>query len=131
MQFPHEASNVATTVIAQQLLVEYTILLIVVKLESAAFLAAKDTAQGLVDEALTPDWQVFLKIVVKSDAVVCIFEELDVLLKIFKVELLLRLEEKRPIGLHCFKALGFLVELQDSLFAGIHAEVNFLQLAIV
>lgn len=49
MQFPHEAGNVTTTVIAQQLLIEYTILLIVVKLESAAFLATKDAAQGLVD----------------------------------------------------------------------------------
>ena len=93
MQFPHEAGNVATTVIAQQLLIEYTILLIVVKLESAAFLATKDAAQGLIDKCLTPDWQVLLKIIVKSDAVVRIFEEHDVLLKILKVELLLRLEE--------------------------------------
>lgn len=93
MQFPHEAGNVATTVITKQLLIEYTILLIVVKLESAAFLATKDAAQGLVDKCLTPDWQVLLKIIVKSDAVVRIFEEHDVLLKILKVELLLRLEE--------------------------------------
>ena len=93
MQFPHEAGNIATTVIAQQLLIEYTILLIVVKLESAAFLTTKDAAQGLVDEALTPDWQVLLKIVVKSDAVVRIFEKLYVLLKILKIKLFLRLEE--------------------------------------
>ena len=131
VQLSHETGDVATTVIAEQLLVEQTVLLVVVELESAALLATEDRAKSLVDQTLRPDRQVLLKIVVESDAVVRILEELDILLKILQVQLLLSLEEERPVCLHSLKALGFPLQLHDGLFAGIYADVNLLQLAVV
>ena len=42
MQLTHESSNVSATVVAKKLLIEKSVLLVVIELETAAFLATKD-----------------------------------------------------------------------------------------
>ena len=45
------------------------------------------------------DGQVLLKIVIEGDTVVGVLEKLDVLLQVLQIQLLLRLEEQRPVRL--------------------------------
>ena len=58
MKFPHETCDIATTIVAEQLLVKQTVLLVVIKLKSAALFSTEHTSQRLIDKSLRPNGQV-------------------------------------------------------------------------
>ena len=67
------------------------------------------------------DRQVLLAVVVKRDAMICVLEELDVLLQVLQIELLLCLVEEGLVGLHSLKACRLLFKSQNLVLSLLHA----------
>ena len=121
MQLTHESSNVSCTVVTKKLLIEQSILLIIVQLKAPAFLATQDRAKGFINEPLRSDRQVLLAVVVKRDAMICVLEELNVLLQVLQIELFLCLVEEGLVGLYSLKACCLLFKIQNLTLSLLHA----------
>lgn len=131
MQLSHEASDVATTIVAEKLLVEQAILFIVIQLQSAPFFATEHTSQGFIDEPLRSDREILLQVIIERYTMVNVLKKLDVLLQVLQVQLLLRFVEQRPISLVCLQSPCLLFNCQDGVLSCFHTRVELHDLARV
>ena len=109
MELSHDLRYITFTIINQEILVKNTVLLVVIELESASLFAAKNRSESLVDQALCPDRQILLQIVIKRDAMIDRFEKFDLTLQIGTLKLLLDSHEVLVVSFLELQTCGVLL----------------------
>ena len=89
MESPHDVRNITSAVVNQKILVKNTVLLVVIELKSSSLLATENGSESLIDQALSPNGQVLLQVVVQGDAMVNGLEVLNLVLQVGALQLLL------------------------------------------
>ena len=109
VQLPHQQSDLAVAIVNEEALIEQRILLAVVELQAPLGLPVEYRLASLSDQGLAPYREVFLQVVVQSDAVVGVLEQLQFVLQVLQLQLLLRSQERLVVCLEHLDSLDFLL----------------------
>lgn len=124
MQLAHLVGDVGGAIVVKQVLIQQTVLVVVVELQSATLTTTEYGHKSFLDLCLDVDGLILLEVVVESRAVVLCLKKLDIVLQQPHVNTFLRFHKIALVSLHQIQSRTNFPQL---LIVSLHSSASILQ----